>query len=274
MNEQTPVNDKLPFWGTIGNAYSTSFNNFGYLLKFSWPLMVIFILGFVVIGLIIDQFRLPYLVVLQFILGFLLWAMWAVNWHRSIILNEKTAHLAFVRLRNIEFNFLGYSLLLVLIIIIPILLSIGVPILLSKTGAVGFIHRTIFMPTGVSPGLSSSVIFIISMIPAFLVYIFTARLVLVLPASAIEDSTVNISRSWRITTGNTIQLFFGAIFVVLPINLLFMLIERATIPNFPNSWMLTIVLLTISVFGYIFVMALSVSFISHAYLFFVQKSKT
>ena len=140
-----------------------------------------------------------------------------VAWHRRII-KGVVPRSPFPTDFSTIVNYLGRIILVFAIPFVPLILF-----------AVGFASLRRGSP-GTMSSLTFGPLFTVLVVAAMLV---TMRFGLVLPAIAVGDKTMTLSRAWKLSDGNTWRLFWGAFASALPFTIVQRICERLseTTPN-------------------------------------------
>lgn len=195
---------KIGFWRTIGATYGFLFGNLRRfaLLSGGW------LAGFALTELVWLAAA-PVFLVLAAVIGFLGIIVFeffgvtafAVAWHRAILLDEPPRLM--LRFRGREWRFFGYSFLISLIVG-----GIGLAIVLILGGATFGLVKMI--------GGIGAVFGIVPFVAWFVVLCFGARLMLALPAVAIDEPQRLIKLSWQRGRGNGARIFWGILVSLVP----------------------------------------------------------
>ena len=133
-----------------------------------------------------------------------------VAWHRRII-KGVVPNTPFPTDFGSIFSYLGR---IILVFAIPF-----APLVLLAVGLASLRHT----PQGGSSILLSGPLFAIVFVAAMLV---TMRFSLVLPAIAVGDKSMTLSRAWKVSEGNTWRLFWGAFICALPFTIVQRICEK------------------------------------------------
>ncbi len=201
---------KLPFWETIGKAYSAFFKNFATLLWISWPWLIL------VCGLI---WYVPFpprtwqnhvaglaLALVTLISA----AAIAVAWHRKLLLGEQP-DIGGKLLGSTIWRYIGAGIAMILAVAIPLWILVLPVALVWMPGFLDPATAQLTRPLALSPILFAL------MFAAYLVaFYFMFRLMLVLPARAIGNNDLNFRSILKHTKGNTWRLIGGLALCTIP----------------------------------------------------------
>ena len=265
-----PSKSKLPVWRTAGEAYAFIFRNPGVFVSLAAiPLALSLPLGFAMLlvqPITPDDYQ-TYLTESAFfgwwdlvnIIHQLIWAIFAVSWHRFVLLGRKdsTGPVQFL-LRRRELRFFLYTLIFLLPFYIVSVLSRSV---------FGRVFREPSMETFQS---SFDVLMILGgvMVVAFIIMICCT---LIFPAIAV-DSDRGFGTAWRQLRGSTWRLIWALVIVVAPFLPVSGAIAQVTVPMLMDaasgadvSWTAFILLLAVnSLLGFLLA-AVAVTVLSLAY---------
>jgi hypothetical protein len=174
----------------------------------------------------------------------------AVNWHRYILLDEVTTSERIFRLDRTVWKYVGRTLLILLIAIIP--LSILSAVVLS-----------------VVPALSAMLAF-----PFFVAGIYIMRASIALPATALERSGFGISAALQATRGNNLQ-FAGLLLLDCLIFFVTVVVLSVSLSIAENLGLTAVKIcaVLVSIPANLFLSLFSVSLLSSLYGFFVEQRK-
>jgi hypothetical protein len=219
---------KIAFWRTVGGAFGFVFSDLGRFLQVSG----IWLASIISLELLAISFRPDShgLAVTFCILGFMtfLAASLALSfaWHRTILAQETPSAAMALRFGAREWRFLGYSLLIVLVICVPMVIFILISALISGIflGVVMAANGANAAAVGGTGALMGRIIAAIFMLAAWYV---VSRLWLALPAVATDQRGDMLSTAWRRSRRNGLRLMFGLLVCALPFSLVNGLIQRA-----------------------------------------------
>ncbi len=191
---------KIAFWRTLRAAFYFTVGDLSRFFRLS-GLWLVAILGFQVLQ------ALPVSPLVQALatLGLGLFALggftaFPVAWHRAILVGEHRGMIAALRFGRREWRFLGYASLVSAMIFSLLLLLLGV------TGEIAATMR---------PQLGIAVA-AIPFASALAGWCLAARLTLVLPAIAVDETGAVLRRAWSRARGNGARLFFGWLICTVP----------------------------------------------------------
>lgn len=200
---------KIPFWKTVGSAYGILFRNLGEFVRLAWILLIITYGINFGLGHYSTAASKSHLVFLGYPVQFISLSIFAVAWHRMILLNEihsgTWGYLAFGK-RDLLF----------------FLTSVGfTAIIYGFSVAVGAFVT--FIPgSGIGAGFFGGYLSLI------VLGIVGSRLALIYPRLSVDES-FDLSWCWQTSRGNMLRLYFGAILTILPFSLMANLLNRAAI---------------------------------------------
>jgi hypothetical protein len=171
-----------------------------------------------------------------------------------ILLGEELPFGANFRFGRREWRFLFYGLGCALIVALPAMV-----IATAASVAVGVVAKAAGIESGwflVAPVMIAVGLF---------VYPVVARLMLVLPAIAVDEGPPYLARAWARTRGNALRLFFGMIICALPLSLLTSLVDMAAGKIAPDNTAVTLVIQAILLIANFLAVAVYVGFLSFAY---------
>ena len=213
--DDAPPADKIDVWRTVGAAYA---------FIFARPLRLLRLGGWWLALVALSQLRwlLPpsltptlltgptlggAVVSLAFLLfyaaGFL---SFCVALHRAVLSDESRSWFAALRFRRREWRFLGYILLIFVLMAVPV---VFVNYLLASIGFAA-------LQGGANAAAIFLAWFVIGYLEFLLVWIYGARLMLVLPAVAADETGDRLTRAWERSRGNAWRLYLGSILCTLP----------------------------------------------------------
>ena len=183
-------------------------------------------------------------------LGLVIFSSIAVNWHRYILLDEVTSPEKIFRLDRPVWNYVGRTLLIMLVTLVPVLIL-----------STAFIN--------ILPNLG----FVLA-VPFFVAGIYIMRMSVALPAIALDRKDFGISAALQVTRGNNLQ-FAGLLALnglILFATFLAIGIVLSVVGN-ANMTAAKVLALILSVPVNLFLSLFSVSLLSSLYGFFVEKRK-
>ena len=206
---------KIQFWKTISNSYGIFFRNIGEFFHLIWFLAIAtyginFALAFWFPS---NQF--PYVSYFGLIFQTVCFSVFAVSWHRLVILNERQkGRWFFIKFTKREFLFSLVSILFAIFFY-------------GTLFVVGFILNR-FM--GEMHPSTLVLIVISNIIVAVFIGIYFARLGLIYPRISI-DLSLSLRECWRIGKGNILRLYFGYILAIIPLTIVGSILTRVV-----KSW--------------------------------------
>ncbi len=226
MTIETPAGTpaKIPVWKTTLECYRLTFRNLGDLLRFSWPwlLLLIAVSGALYWGFWeTEQEALKtsggsnVLMLLTLIVSTSIGAFIAVPWHRLLLLGEKQDLATGMKIGTKHRPYLLWALLLGVLPMVPLLALAS----LFPWGPAS--SETELMTV-------SEMNAIMALISGILIFVamslFTTRLALILPATAVGHSGVDWREAWAITRGNTWRLFWASVIIILPLMIFYIFV--------------------------------------------------
>ncbi|MFM9939064.1 MAG: hypothetical protein ACKVP7_06175 [Hyphomicrobiaceae bacterium] len=211
---------KLPFWATIAQAYALPFEHIAAVLRITWAWALLLALGTGLLYRLLDDTQIAAmqkgddlgpagLSLVSLLLGLIVGSSVAVGWHRLVLLDERPTGRTYLRLDNTVWGYIAVAGLL-LVIMLPFLIA---AFLMAQVGS-EFTPKPGQPPPEISGRYALLFLaLILGMVAAFLL---TTRLALVLPARAIDDHTLSLGDSWRLTRGSFWRLFGGTLICYLP----------------------------------------------------------
>lgn len=195
---------KIVFWRTVADAYGFFFNNIERLVALSgiW-LVAIFIAGFVV--LLLSWLSIFLAIALGFVSAIILYmggfTAFAVAWHRAILRNDESAMSLGFGPR--EWRFLGYCVVIGLVV--------GGSIFLGELVFGAFAYAMV-----AALGTVGMVFFVLPFAVMVIGWLLGSRLMLALPAVAVDEQGDMLTTAWRRGRGNGVRLFFGPLVCIIP----------------------------------------------------------
>lgn len=241
----------LPFWETIRRSFLYVFVNFEVFLKISaiWFLVLVFEVVFDFPSLCsMDMLtcRKDGYQNISIILISMASIAVTVAYCRGVILKSQykfgTFHFG-IR----ELKYLGYSLLLILIMMIPIFLS-----MLLTTKFLSLI------------GAPERFLVLVPLV-ALAVAIIGARFFIIFPAVAVDNKEIDMYQAFKLTKGNANKIFWGQILVMLPVILCYILLAAIYSAIIPTNDIIKFIFVAIIIGLSYFDACLKASFQSHVY---------
>jgi hypothetical protein len=183
-------------------------------------------------------------------LGLVIFSSIAVNWHRYILLDEVTVPEKVFRLDRPVWSYVGRTLLIMLITLVPVLIF-----------SIFFVNA---LPT----------LGFMLALPFFVAGIYIMRMSVALPAIALDRKDFGIAAALQVTQGNNLQ--FAALLALNGLILFATFLALGIILSFVGSANLTaakVLALVLSVPVNLFLSLFSVSLLSSLYGFFVEQRK-
>lgn len=251
MNQNKIIS--LPFWETIKRSFLYPIINIGVVMKIVgiWFLLLVYEVanGYPTICKLtqegcdgISQN------IAMLLLSFASISI-AVAFSRNVILKTQYDKLTFSFGKK-EWKYLGYNLLIILIVAVPSLLLI---ILASYLASV--LHLTNI----------ASYVFIIPLA----ITIVCSRFYLVLPATAVGNKSMDLKTSFALTKGNANKIFWGQILLMLPIALTLLIISAIFAVIGSDSFIVKFLFVTMVMFLSFFDTCVKVGYYSHIYQYFL-----
>lgn len=213
--DNAPPADKIDVWRTVGAAYAFIFARPLRLLRLGgWWLALVALwqlwrlLPPPLQPPVIDEnaplsiMAAGFIASLFFAAGFL---SFCVALHRAVLSGESRSWFAALRFGRREWRFLGYILLIATLM--------AVPVFVVDPGLASIIAE-LQGDAGVTVVLRVS--FVIGYLEFLLVWIYGARLMLVFPAVAADETGGRLARAWQRGRGNTLRVYFGSALCVFP----------------------------------------------------------
>lgn len=170
----------------------------------------------------------------------------AVGFSRQIILKEERKYFSF-SFGWREIKYLGYNLLLFLLVAIPAGIIVG---MLKSFGVKG---GMLLLSTGVV-----SLFFAINF----------ARCFIILPAIAVDDKDLTMEKAFKLTKGNANKIFWGQVLLRVPLVIAVLILttmyEMMEFEGLVSKFIMSALLIGLSYFD----AALKASFYSHVYQYF------
>ncbi len=207
------IQTKLPLIASVIEAFELTSANIADLAKLMWLWLLILIAVQAVIYGFLWPFELESRtnpasatlipVLLPAMISTLIGTSIAVGWHRRLLKKEKIASSSNLRLDNYVWRYFLWAFLLVILCLAPIIIFIELVAAMPPTEA----EPTEELPELLFLGLTLS---------ALVIWLFTPRLALLLPAIAIGQN-VSLQELWKRTRSNTWHLFTGIVLTSLPV---------------------------------------------------------
>lgn len=197
---------KIAFWQTMGDAYGFLFDNLQRFFNLAalW-LLGLLVLGAAALGFFLISPALGAAIGLAALIFYVAAGVaFSVAWHRAILRGEPSISPAGLHFGRREWRFLGYGLLITLIIGVALAAAAGVlsVFAVAMMAAAG--------PAGV-------IFFVLPVLAAIAGWALCSRLMLALPAVAVDEETDLLSTAWARGRGNGVRLFFGPLLCALPL---------------------------------------------------------
>lgn len=249
---------KIAFWPTIGAALRFTFGDRSRLLHVLEPRLIVTGLTLVA-GEILGMLPGPSLVLVlaaTWVVVLLAFASFAVAWHRSILLGAQRVALDGLRIGKREWRFLGYSLLLPLLVGLPlgIAASLATVVVLAAGRLAGL--------AGLALDLLEPAVRLAALVIGA---VCAARLALILPAIAVDEPGASLRRAWERGRGNALRLAAGSLLCLapfVPVAFLYLaLVERIAADSLALQLVLALALMVLEFLEF----AVAVAFLSLAY---------
>jgi hypothetical protein len=279
------ANPKLAFWRTISLSYSFYFEHLGDALRISWLWLLIFIpLTGAASWLQMSWFRdavadmksgkspampieLTIFANASTLAQLLAGCSIAVAWHRLLLLDEHPGLSGGNVISRRLWRYVGIGIAVLLIPGLPAFAVIGAIFLW------GLPHATDTQ----GPASSNPAIFILVLIAYFAAAFVTLRLCLLLPARAVDDTSLTFKQMWTLSRGNAWRIFWGLVACSVPPLILaqIALLVLGVYPNataFMNGETPKAMIVFGAVFSsyYLFTLPISIGFLSHGFRFLRQ----
>ncbi len=244
----------LPFWETVKRSYAFTFSSMDVVLKICsfWAIIFVYeaLMGF------------PYMCNLspsgcttakeQVSLVFVSLASISIfiAFCRYIIFKKEPKFFQ-VSFGKREFVYIGYCLLLVLILLVPAVL-----------GMLGIVFAAKML------SLNENVVPLLALAAFLVLAVFASRLSLIFPAIAADDKEIRFKKSWELTQGNALKIFFGQILMVLPVYVFFAILAVASMSLGFSGYLIAAVFVLLSLAVGFFSSCLMGSYYSHIYQYF------
>jgi hypothetical protein len=277
---------KLPFWDTVGLAYSTYFRHFIDALRVSWLWLILAAaltpfaswqqwswmasaMANLKPGVPHEMPRPTEMIMLGYLDHILLLfagVSIAVAWHRFLILGERPdVSGSNVMTKNLwRYIVIGLTLFLIMFLPMAVLMLPTVYFLLPAQGT-----------ATPAPGAFLLIVPIMVLYAVGLAIAF--RLTLLLPARAIGNTGLTFKQTWNRTRGNIWRLFWGIVFTTMPPLLIAQIVFLLGF-GFPRPGMAAgedfvmrmTAMSTIFTVYYLLIVPIGIGFLSHAYRHFFQ----
>lgn len=251
MNQNQVI--KLPFWEIVKRSFLYPLVNVKTVLKVSaiWFLLLIYEIanGYPGICNFTDQCYNPLADNISLLLLSFASVSIAVAFSRNVILKVVPDRIKFSFGKR-EWKYLGYNLLILLMVFIPSIILLLMIELLGLQGTSGLI------------GLIALVITIIC-----------ARFYLVLPATAVNNSQITLKEAFRLMKGNANKIFWGQILLMLPIAFVLFLIALIYVSLNTNAFVVKLIFSAIVMFLSFFDTCVKACFYSHIYQYVMYTQK-
>ena len=251
MKQKQMPQIKLPFWECARRSFLYVFTNFSAFTKISsiWFLILIYevTVGFPSLcGLEGEICPSKGYQNLSVVIMYLASISIAVGFSRQIILKEDKKYFSF-SFGWREIKYLGYNLLLFLLVALPAGIIVGI---LKSFGVKG---GMLLLATGVV-----SLFFAITI----------ARCFIILPAVATDDKDLTMEKAFNLTKGNANKIFWGQVILRVPLIIAVLILttmyEMMEFDGLVSKFIMSALLIGLSYFD----AALKTSFYSHVYQYF------
>lgn len=246
---------KLPFWETLRRSFLYAFVNLDAFIRIAsfWFLILIYevLTGYPSLcsledGTCSDDWRQNVSVIALSLASIAI----SVAYCRHVISRRNYKYFSFSFGRR-ELKYLGYSLLLILIIGIP---SVIITFVLAYTFS--------------ALGLPQSFLKIMIFIP-FIVAVICSRFFIILPAIAVGNRKLTLKKAFALTKGNANKIFWGQVLMMIPVVLGLIILSVLYGYFGTENGLLNFVFVTILMGLSFFDTCLKCSFYSHVYQYFM-----
>lgn len=172
----------------------------------------------------------------------------AVAFSRNVILKTQYDKLTFSFGKK-EWRYLGYNLLIILIVAVPSLLFVILASYLASIVNLDITNYVFIIPLAVT--------------------IVCSRFYLVLPATAVGNKTMDLKTSFAMTKGNANKIFWGQILLMLPIAITLLVISAIFAAIGSDSFIIKFIFVTLVMFLSFFDTCVKAGFYSHIYQYFL-----
>ena len=208
---------KLSIFGVIGDAFRAVFGNFGAaILAGIFPLILLIAIQ------TLSYFVAPtgttgsfFLDLSISVIGMIPYVLFAVTWHRFILMGERERPTLIPKFQRTHGRFLMFTVILFLMVMVPILISamtMGVSQMLMNSSQIGAAVEL--------DGQASAALLIIFVYLIASSY-FYGRLSMVLPASAVGEEGYTFGWAWRHTKGNGFRIMLAFILLMILVAIVF-----------------------------------------------------
>lgn len=250
MNQNKIIS--LPFWETIKRSFLYPIVNIGVVMKIIgiWFLLLIYEVanGYPTICKLTDEGCSGISQNIAMLLLSFASISIAVAFSRNVILKTQYDKFTFSFGKK-EWKYLGYNLLIILIVAVPSLLLVVLASYLSSFFRLDITNYVFIIP--------------------LLVTIVCSRFYLVLPATAVGNKSMDLKTSFALTNGNANKIFWGQILLMLPIALILLIISSIFAVIGSDSFIIKFVFVTMVMFLSFFDTCVKAGFYSHIYQYFL-----
>jgi hypothetical protein len=210
-----PAGHRIPVFETVGRTFVTCWSLGGALPRVAaWP----FALSIVIVVATIELAVSPIVGLVLTVLNLAVYTLFAVAWHRLVLLDDRSASSAPLSWNRRHTVFFGY-LVAIYVLFYVVVLSIFLPLVFAAMTAA---------PAGHDNGVSEGVIVLAAVMVAVAIiigfYVFF-RLSFVFPARAVDEE-YGLTESWRHTKGNGLRLIAIALIVNLSVMVPFLILSQ------------------------------------------------
>jgi hypothetical protein len=194
-----PGPNKIPVWATVKAALASVFCHLRTFAKGAWLWVLVILVAQGLDALLFrsyEQADFPgVFATAAYILG---GTAFTVGWYRHVLLGQPLTSLSTVRFGRRELRFLGYNLLVVVLVggLLVVLLMVWM--------AMGAVAK----PTGYSDPLFIGFATVLTM-ATIIVLIIASRLSLYAPLAALDIQGTLLARAWRLSRGNGLRILAG-----------------------------------------------------------------
>ncbi len=197
---------KIPIWKTVGSSYGILFQNLHEFARLTWILMIITYGINFGIAFYAAKNQMPQIIKLGWIIQTMCLSIFAVAWHRMVLLGERHhGTWFFIKFGKREFVFVLISILITILIY-------------GGSFVIGFGLTAI-------TDSQNSVTPLWNLLGLILLGILGSRFALIYPRISI-DKNVGFSESWRMCKGNMLRLYFGSLLVLTPLIIVNTILSR------------------------------------------------
>lgn len=250
MNQSKIIS--LPFWETIKRSFLYPIVNIGVVMKIIgiWFLLLIYEVanGYPTICKLTEEGCNGISQNIAMLLLSFASISIAVAFSRNVILKTQYDKITFSFGKK-EWKYLGYNILIILIVAVPSLLLVILASYLASVIHVNIINYVFIIP--------------------LLVTIVCSRFYLVLPATAVGNKSMDMKSSFALTKGNANKIFWGQILLMIPIAIVLLVISAIFAAIGSDSFIIKFIFVAMVMFLSFFDTCVKASFYSHIYQYFL-----